>query len=517
MGYSLLWVRLLTILWLQGVQSSPEVTEDCIPVSLSKVDPASSRSLHPTLTFTAGSQDFRLDLQVGEWAVVTEDTVIVVVGTNGTKTLKSAPFVQWEYVGRVNGDLNSYAQGRIDRNGVFDGYFHFNSSKYYLEPYSKYFSNSTAPPNAILHGPVHRLVQSAAPPGCRCASRVQGRESDLDEYLGKIRHTEWQNAQRARRPSQICDLKLVVDYRAYRMSGHSVVKISKFVANTMQWVNLLFRQLRILNPRQSDNIAFFAPKMEVWTKPRAAEFGNDSSATWQPDQFFAEMRAYDFRGYCAGLLFTFRRMDSDSEVHDASPSMFRSSLPGPDRGVCSKERSDLPRSTMSDYGAFVSNALPVNLMLKNTSLHVLEDVNVDRKSILVQALHQLAHLFGAKEDSDFGNGTCQSQEQAKMRVTAYPIPMGQFITNYDVSWCNRIEMANFLNAKGRHCLRRCTGPKTCGRNFDKITVAVNPTPTSPRRRGSATVLTLGYGASAVVATLWGAIWTYRLHSKATFP
>lgn len=414
---------------------------------------------YQNLTFKANDATFTLGLNP-VWSVITIDTNITIFGSNGSEQIDGSRFSKWYFGGMVNGNTNSFIHGTLE-NGIFDGYFQMDNVTYFIEPCWKNVFKSNKLYNAILYttADIHDCPKNATG---TCGGRfgrhhnctAKERRLRLDDAELRIRENRRQTRQTTE--ALICSTKIVGDFRfsANVKNGYKIQTLD-FITSIMNRVDNIFRNVDFDLDGRPENIGFYVTKIEMYLDPVRKDLTEND--TWNPVTFFEELRQYDFNGTCAGLLFTYRQLDPETEQW-GGPSLFKSNAVNESQGICSTFTPDVPTGPEDDYGKYFSNALPVNFRQNNRT--------ADEATIVVHTLHQLAHLFGSLDDQKFNDSSCNTLGHSELFISSFPPPSGHYPNNLLFSPCSINVMKSTLQSSERPCLKKCHDSTACNKAFE---------------------------------------------------
>lgn len=375
-------------------------------------------SQHQTIVFQASNIEYSLRL-ISSFELVTKNTLIKVISDQGVENIDNTIVLSRNYIGKLNGDQNSYVSGSIDEDGIFEGFFMSTNETVYIESSARYWPKNMESHNAILYNSSSILKCSDNNKNFKrnpCNSlqrtgRLKRHASVPPEILSL--ENSGIRAEAIHMQSIVCDLKVVTDFRFAEHVGRcDKTEILTIVLNHLKWIDNALRQMDFSNDNIPENAGFHLASLEIHMGPLQSSYA-DLGDEWNPRQFVAEFSNYKFHDYCAGFLFTYYQMEPDSE--EFGPSLFRSTLED-NRGLCSNYTAlSLPvegeeRPEGVDYGIYFSNALPINFRYK-------DNVATDQQ-IHSELLHQVAHLFQAPDDDHCEDEVVQlfaSESKAKQK------------------------------------------------------------------------------------------------------
>lgn len=460
----------------QEARYSTGETEECvknyIPVVLPKL------STNPELKsfhFQVTDQVFHVIVHPIVSGVITTNTKITIYGPDGYhKELDGFRFSPWYFFGIVMsrgiGLNESSVAGTINENGIFTGYLVVGNVTYYLEPYKKYFSkylskNETY--NAILFKTTDII---------RCEKETSHLEtvSSIDVTVIRFNRIDWSSLKKykkeaaSRISTQICELKIVGDYLFSDYVHHGdVSKIIDMIANILNKVNGIFRQLDFDYDDEPDNFGFSLKQLVLYTHFGARDYEKIENMTWNETTFFREMAIYDFSDSCAGLLFTYRYMTPGTEAY-GGPSLSHINRFTKRQRICNSRNSNASQLDEDGLMTF-SNSLPVNFLYNNSL--------ASENSIVVAILHQLAHLFGSVDDQAFGDYQCHKTDLPELYASSFPVPSGDHESHFKLSPCAMDKIAEFLELRGwqlcsgdQHLIAKDQRPAVLKLEADRVTV-----------------------------------------------
>lgn len=346
------------------------------------------------------------------------------------------------YTGTVQGQSTSFVYGTVSELGVFDGYFIWENVTYYLEPYSRYFPNSH--PNAPYNALSYRSVD-VYPCGRTNDCAKNGKRVPRHSTLAAKATLTALPVLRSDSRAQVCELTLVGDFRFY---NHVYMRNTDDVVSKL-WLGLWdaqrsFRSVDISGDGNGDYIGYRFNEFKIYKHPMRSDLTEIDR--WDPVNFFKELSLYDFRNICGALLLTYRLMDPASEVN--APSLFKSSIVSYEQGICSKLEPRIPDGIRSDYGEYITNALPINYYFHGQPI-------TSERHIMTQAAHQFAHLLGAMDDEDYRDEECSQMASGQKYLGTFPIMSPPSGDRVRMSFCGTNSIKAFLTLNNRPCLRAC--------------------------------------------------------------
>lgn len=247
-----------------------------------------------------------------------------------------------------------------------------------------------------------------------------------------------------RRRALICPFKVVVDTLFYRHVGsESVGRTMKIVAHYMRYMDNYLRNIDVTGDGFPDNIGIYITELVIY---RHGPFDTPSVDIWDPRLFFKELRAYNFRRHCGGLVFTYRNMGSDTVISDGPSLIVTNPQKKYGLGICNSDDAKMVDGIKLDYGSYVTNALPLNFRSLNTT--------ASQSSMEVAVIHQLGHLLGASDD--YKTGQCNFGNMHTVHASAFPINPGiGGKRSRNLSVCALQSITDYVKYKGRYCLKLC--------------------------------------------------------------
>lgn len=424
---------------------------------------------HPSpieLSLTANGSYYTFDLEP-RLNPITQMTKFIVVSGNRSEIIKQPMFLPtWSYFGTVRGDSDSYVEGHFDQNGIFDGWFYYRSEYYILEPGRP--ANNTF--NAVFYNRGHifscdNSQESFTSSNISCETRTSNTISFQDGYpivkhpfqfrilkpvkkfrskrVYKIKHTHPMYLK------SICEVKIIGDFSFSEAVENQLVSF-ELIKTALSSASSHFQHVDLDFDGNPERIGIFVKQFVLF---REAVLPEDNPLYWNPKLFFKVLHSYDFNGYCAGLLFTHRRMTSAGH--------FRVSPISLEQGICSVNAPEIPPEKpgiVRDFGRYVRNALPIN------TLDILPSgINSSTENIIhmmtMTIMHQLAHLFGGMEEESYHDNNCSACHHDNPKspfASTYPIRYDGTDKNFEFSTCVIQSMRQFLELNGRLCLKPCS-------------------------------------------------------------
>lgn len=427
------------------------------------------------LSLDANGRVFDLILR-SKWAVLNLNTNFTIVGPKGSEKLDPSQLLRTlDYEGEVDSVPRSYLSGKL-RNGIFEGFFRIENKTYHVEPYSRYFSQGDHLYNAILYE-VRDVVRSCsdvdAPSDASAATKIRFRRRRIPHSKTPRRSTFWPTVPTTPFeaydneygiPVHLCKLKIVVDFRVWRHVVRGDVNDAvRRIEVLLRYADEALRELDLTGSR-SDRFGIYAATFQIYTEP--VDESSTEVTAWNPSRFFRELRRYDFRNHCGGLLFTYRMLEPASEKYGPSQLPVNWLSPEDDGGMCSTRPVTVPQISVHNYGPHFSNALPVNFYFKHRV--------ATEASMKIQVLHQVGHLFGMNEAEV---GLCHPFNVHEWAIGAFPMNPGTGLASLRFTKCDIDDIKNNVLPK-LPCLQSCYAPG-CTQPLQlpkPVTVTVVPPP-----------------------------------------